>query len=356
MLIAGKHNKILVAPLNWGLGHAVRCIPIINALLDDNFKPILAGDGPSLELLKKEFPLLTFYELPSYRIEYATTGRFLKVKLFFQLPKILRAVAKERKIIDQIVEKEHVKGIISDNRFGARSDKIPSVYMTHQLHVLSGTTSYLTTLIHQKVISKFNECWVPDYGDQDSLAGELSRTAKSPTKVQYVGPLSRFSEKNVKKDIDILVVLSGPEPQRGILERKLIKELKSFKGKCLMVKGVVEEKQQVEKEGKITMVNFMLSEELEETLHRSSLVISRSGYSSIMDLEAIKAKAFFVPTPGQFEQEYLAKRMKKLGIADFADQDEFRLDQLQSLDKYVGFGHKKTSKTNLSKSLFDVFK
>jgi len=300
LLNASKHKKILVSPLNWGLGHATRCIPIINALLDNNFEPILAGDGPPLELLKKEFPLLTSYELPSYAIEYATTGRSLKRKLLFQTPKILRAIAKERTIIDQIIEKEDVKGIISDNRFGARSDKIPSVYITHQLNVLSGNTSSLTTVFHQSLISKFDECWIPDYESQESLAGELSRTEKNPTRLKYIGPLSRFSAKEMKKDIDLLAVLSGPEPQRGILERKLIEELKMFKGKCLIVKGVVEQIQQVEEKGNITIVNFMLSEELEETLHRSSMVISRSGYSSIMDLAAIRAKAFFIPTPGQF--------------------------------------------------------
>ena len=324
--------------------------------MDNNFEPILAGDGPPLELLKKEFPLLTSYELPSYAIEYATTGRSLKRKLLFQTPKILRAIAKERIIIDQIIEKEDVKGIISDNRFGARSDKIPSVYITHQLNVLSGSTSSLTTVFHQSLISKFDECWIPDYESQESLAGELSRTEKNPTRLKYIGPLSRFSAKEMKKDIDLLAVLSGPEPQRGILERKLIEELKMFKGKCLIVKGVVEQIQQVEEKGNITIVNFMLSEELEETLHRSSMVISRSGYSSIMDLAAIRAKAFFIPTPGQFEQEYLAKRMKNLGIADFSHQDDFSLYKLQNDRHYAGFGYKKTSKNSLKASLFDVFK
>lgn len=300
--------------------------------------------------------MLTCYELPSYAIVYTTTGRHLKGKLLFQMPKILRAVANERKIIDQIIEKENIKGIISDNRFGARSDKIPSVYITHQLNVLSGSTSYLTTMFHKSLISKFDECWIPDDEGQESLAGELSRTDKNPTQVKYIGPLSRFSPKETKKDIDLLAVLSGPEPQRGILERKLGEELKMFKGKCVIVTGVVEEIQRVEEEGEITMVNFMLGAELEETLHRSSLVISRSGYSSIMDLAAIKAKAFFIPTPGQFEQEYLAKRMKKLGLADFADQDDFSLDKLETDHNYAGFGHKKTSKNSLNASLFDVFK
>ena len=351
-----KHKKILVAPLNWGLGHAARCIPIIRSLLSCNFEPVLAGDGPPLALLKKEFPQLKYYELPPYSVEYAKKGAALKYKLLFQTPKILRAVAKERKLVEQIIEKEGLKGIISDNRFGVRSDKVPSIYLTHQLKVFSGNTSFLSTKLHQHFISKFDECWIPDFEKTDSLAGELSQTDKIPTVIKYIGTLSRFSAKKTKKDIDLLVVLSGPEPQRNMLESKLTQQLKIFKGKCLMVQGKVEETQRVVQEGNIKVVNFMLTAQLEETYYRSKFVICRSGYSSIMDLEALGAKAFFVPTPGQYEQQYLAKRLKKMGIADFVQQDKFSLEALNSIDDYSGFGQKKTSKSGFQASLFDVFK
>jgi len=350
------HKKILVAPLNWGLGHAARCIPLIRSLLSCNFEPVLSGDGPPLELLRKEFPQLKYYKLPPYGIEYAKKGSFLKYKLLLQAPKILSAIAEEEKEVDQIIEKEGLTGIISDNRFGIRSDKIPSIYLTHQLKVLSGSTSFLSTKLHQNIISKFDECWIPDFENKDSLAGELSQSDKNPTKIRYIGPLSRFSAKTIKKDIDLLVVLSGPEPQRSMLESQLTQELKRFEGKCVMVKGIVEETQRIVEKGNLKLVNFMLAGELEEIFHRSRLVISRSGYSSIMDLEALNAKAFFVPTPGQFEQQYLAKRMKKMGIANFVQQERFSLESLSTIDRYSGFEHKKTSKSNFNSSLFDVFK
>ncbi len=351
-----KHKKILVAPLNWGLGHAARCIPLIRFLLSCNFEPVLASDGPPLALLKKEFPQLKYYELPPYSVQYAKKGSALKYKLLSQTPKILSAVAKERKLVEQLIEKEGLKGIISDNRFGLRSDKIPSIYLTHQLKVLSGSTSFLSTKLHQNFISKFDECWIPDFEKPDSLAGELSQTDKVPTKTRYIGPLSRFSAKTTKKDIDLLVVLSGPEPQRSMLESQLIQDLKMFKGQCLMVKGKVEKTQHIDQEGNLKVVNFMLTAELEETFQRSRLVICRSGYSSIMDLQALNAKAFFVPTPGQYEQQYLAKRMKKMGIANFIQQDKFSLEALNTIDKYGGFRQKKISKSCLQASLFDVFK
>lgn len=351
-----KHKKILVAPLNWGLGHAARCIPLIRALSENSFEPILASDGAALEFLKKEFPLLKYYELPSYAVEYAKKGSMLKYKLLLQTPKILNAVSQERKAVEAIIKKEDLNGIISDNRFGVRSDKIPSVYITHQLNVLSGSTSNLTTGIHRKIINKFDECWIPDYDDESRLAGELSRRSRLQIPLRYMGPLSRFSFGKRTEDIDLLVILSGPEPQRGIFEEKLRQQLKCFDGNCFIVQGIVEESQQINEEGNLKIVNFMLGQELEETILRSKLVISRSGYSSIMDLNALKAKAFFVPTPGQFEQQYLAERIKKLGIANFAQQDDFSLKQIETSDKYSGFGHKKTSKTNLNSSLFDVFK
>jgi len=351
-----KHKKILVAPLNWGLGHAARCIPLIKALLDYNFEPILASDGATLEFLKKEFPQLKYYGLPAYGVEYAKKGSMLKVKLLLQTPKILNAISKERKVVDEIVVKEGLKGIISDNRFGVRSDKIPSVYITHQINVFSGSTSNITTSLHKKIITKFDECWIPDYDTEDRLAGELSGRSTFPIPLRYLGPLSRFSMRKRKKDIDLLVVLSGPEPQRGLFEKKLRQELKEFEGNCLMVQGIIEASQKIDVDGKMKVVNFMLGEELEETIQRSELVISRSGYSSIMDLDALSAKAFFVPTPGQFEQQYLAERLKEMRIANFAQQDDFSLKQLKASDSFTGFEHKKTSKTNLNLSLFDVFK
>lgn len=352
----GQHRKILVAPLNWGLGHATRCIPIIKNLLSENFQPVIAGDGASLQLLIKEFPFLAHYELPSYNIEYAKKASNLKYRLLLKLPGILLAMAKEKKILKKIIEKEDLKGIISDNRFGLRSDKIPSVYLTHQLRVLSGSTSHFTSKIHQRIISGFHECWIPDVKGEQSLSGELSQAAHLNVPLRFIGPLSRFSNKKKTLDLDLFVVLSGPEPQRSLLENKLRKELKNYEGSVLMVQGRIEDKQKTDQDGRIKLINFMLSGELERTLRRSRLVISRSGYSSIMDLEAIGANTYFVPTPGQFEQEYLAARMKNLGYSDFSRQDEFSLEKLQQGEKYPGFGHKKTSKTNFDVSLFDVFK
>jgi len=343
-----------VAPLNWGLGHASRCIPVIEALIKYDFQPILAGDGESLELLRKEFPELKYYELPSSEVVYSEKGSLLKFKLLSQAPKIMRSVQLEKNRVDEIHKIEKLSGIIADNRFGMRSDKVPSVYISHQIQVLSGRTSRLTTKYHQQIISKFTECWVPDFESND-LAGELSKPGKRTLNLKYIGPLSRFVYHPQKKVWDILAVLSGPEPQRGILEEKIRKELLSFSGKSLLIQGKVENKQTVRVEGNLTLVNFMLQQELEEAMQQAEVILSRSGYSTVMDLDALQAKAFFIPTPGQFEQEYLASHLKEKGFADYSDQESFHLGKLDNSIHYEGFRHKKTSKNELNRSLFDVF-
>lgn len=353
---SSNNKKIIVAPLNWGLGHAARCIPIINALLKENFEPIITSDGDALELLKKEFPTLKSYELPSYNIRYTINGKLLKYRLLFDSIKILNAIKGEQKIIENIIEKENISGIISDNRFGVRSNKVPSVYLSHQINVLSGSTTFFTTRFHQKIILKFDECWVPDYEDLANLAGNLSHFDKLNLNIKYIGPISRFSYRKVSKKYDLLVLLSGPEPQRSLLENKLLKELKSYNKKVLFVRGVISDKgKPLMRNENIEIVNFMLQNELQLAINESEIILARSGYSTIMDLEKLNAKAFFIPTPGQFEQEYLAKYLKQKEIAPFSKQSDFKMNMLEKLKNYTGFESLiKKSKNQLSFKVFNV--
>jgi uncharacterized protein (TIGR00661 family) len=331
------NKKILISPLNWGLGHATRCIPVINALLEENFEPILAGDGDSLKLLQKEFPELKFYELPSYNIRYTKKGSHLKFKLMFEMPKILKTIDKEKQAVQEIIEKEKISGIISDNRFGVRSKKVPSVYITHQINVLSGNTTFFTSKIHHKIIAEFDECWIPDHENEPNLAGKLSHIRNAKLNLKYIGPLSRFTYNESVKKYDLLVLLSGPEPQRSLYENIVLDELKSYTKKVMFVRGIISEKQEIQKDKNITMVNFMLQNELQTALSESDLIIARSGYSTIMDLEKLRAKAFFIPTPGQYEQEYLANYLEQQKIAPYAKQDDFKIKMLDEIKKYNGF-------------------
>jgi uncharacterized protein (TIGR00661 family) len=330
-------KKILVAPLNWGLGHASRCIPIIYALKKNNFTPIIASDGASLGLLKKEFPNEIFETLPNYNIEYSKKGEDFRFKIFKQLPKLFFAIRKEKKVLQEIIVKHDISGIISDNRPGIFSPKIPSVYITHQVNVLSGNTSWISSKFHQYFIKKYNECWVPDVYEDINLSGKLSHENSELNNIKFIGPLTRFKKINMPKKYDLLVVLSGPEPQRTLLEEKLRIELSEFKGVILFVKGLVEAEQKTAIQNNFTFYNYMEADELESAIQESEYIICRSGYSSIMDLAFLGAKVFLIPTPGQFEQEYLAKKLKKEGSVPSCAQHKFTLKKLQKTDTYSGF-------------------
>ncbi|MEL0454936.1 glycosyltransferase [Flavobacteriaceae bacterium SZ-1-7] len=329
-------KRILVAPLNWGLGHATRCIPIINALMQEGFVPVIVSDGAALTLLRKEFPNLSSIQLPPYDVNYAKKGKNFRLKLLKDAPKILKAIKAEKKSIDAILEHNDIAGIISDNRLGVRNKYVPSVFITHQLNVLSGNTTWLSTKMHQEIIKKYNECWVPDVEGDVNLSGRLGHLTTIDIPTKYIGPLSRFNKTNSEIKNDLMVLISGPEPQRTMLEEKLLKELKSFSGKVVFVKGVMEQEQTIQLMGNVTIYNFMTSSLLEKTINESALIISRSGYTTVMDLAKLNKKAFFIPTPGQFEQEYLANRLTEMQLVPSCNQDEFTIDKLNEVKHYLG--------------------
>ena len=333
-------KRILVAPLNWGLGHATRCIPIINALLESGHQPFIASDGVALALLQKEFPDLPAFELSSYKIKYAEKGRNFKVKMIWDSPKVVKAMRAEKKEIKKLIKKYALDGIISDNRLGVYSKKIPCVFITHQLNVLSGNTTWMSSKAHQKIIKKFDACWVPDVEGKPNLTGKLGHLKKTKLHIAYLGPLSRFKKKNIPLKYDLMVLLSGPEPQRTFLEEKLLEELKQFEGKVLFVKGKIEAEQTCSEiplaTGQMTVYNFMQSQTLEEALNSSAQVLCRSGYTTVMDLAKLEKKAFFIPTPGQYEQEYLAKRLQKQDLVPFCKQEDFTLSELKRIPKFKG--------------------
>ncbi len=345
----------MVAPLHWGLGHATRSIPIIRALLEHDFNVLLASDGGALLLLKKEFPELESVELPSYNITYPKKGSHFKWKILLKLPEIKKTMDSEEKIVKQLVRDGKIQGIISDNRFGVRDKTIPSVFITHQLNVLTGSTTAITSKMHQKIIKKFDACWVPDVEDLVmNLSGKLGHLKQEQFPIKYIGVLSRMEKKEVPKTIDILILLSGPEPQRSILEEKLKESFKHSEKNVLMICGIVEKEQKWQDFSKLKMVNFMKSDELEDALNKSEIVISRSGYTTIMDLTVLEKKAFFIPTPGQYEQEYLAKRLKDLGVVPSCKQEKFKLKKIDKAIVYKGLKTLSQQPVNFTE-LFSLF-
>lgn len=319
--------KILVTPLDWGLGHATRCIPIIRELLKRNCEVSIGTSSGALSLLKREFSELKFFELTSYRAEYASNGSLL-TKLFFQLIKFMRAIRAEHRELDQILKYNQFDLIISDNRYGCYSTKVKSIFITHQINfVFRPSMKWAEGIVNtwsRKQIRNFDQCWIPDLPNQ-KFSGEL--TSVKEISFSFIGILSRFQKAAKQSDAyDLLVLISGPEPQRTIFEDLIRVQLKNSSMKVLIVKGKPEEGEEIKSRGLLSEAGHLLSNELQRAIEESEFVIGRSGYSSIMDLATIgKKNIIFVPTPGQPEQEYLARKLMAEGTVYSVNQNQLSL-------------------------------
>lgn len=333
-------KRILVAPLDWGLGHATRCIPIIRELIKRNCTVLIAGNGNSLVLLKAEFPQIMFYALPGYEPTYPSDGNMV-LKIMSQIPKFIRAINNEHSRIESIVQSNQVDLIISDNRYGCWSRRVPSIFLSHQLNILMPKgLNWMSTPVNffnRQLVKKFTHCWIPDYPDKDRrLSGRLSDYPEGYFRdVAYIGPLSRFASVHVSSNkYDVVCIFSGPEPQRSIFERKVMDQLEKTSLRYFVARG----KLSAEHSTKMNEHSLANTEELQGVISQSALVIARSGYSTIMDLAALGKKGIVVPTPGQTEQEYLAQRWSKRGVLCSIPQKSFDLNlALQESNRYTGF-------------------
>ncbi|MFH1005032.1 MAG: glycosyltransferase family protein [Bacteroidota bacterium] len=364
--------KILVAPLDWGLGHATRCIPIIKYLLEQNCEVIICADGRALQLLQKEFSSLEFVVMPGYNISYPKNGSMI-LKMILQIPKILSAIKREHKLLKKIISEKKIDAVISDNRFGlwvenifssdlslTESKNVPCVFITHQIMVKSSLGEKFIHLLNKNYISKFSECWIPDYEGENNLSGELSHKFFLPKNAKYIGALSRFAsypsvflnEKEMK--YEMLIILSGPEPQRTLFEKKIIEQLDMINKKVLIVQGITEKNEMRKISENVKMISHLTSEELQKEIISSEIILSRPGYSTVMDLAVLGKKAIFVPTPGQTEQEYLANYFLEKKIAYSVTQKKFDIKTaLKESDKFTGFIQKVSGEE--FKKVVDVF-
>jgi uncharacterized protein (TIGR00661 family) len=302
--------KILVAPLDWGLGHATRCIPIIYELIKSSCEVIIAAEGPQEQLLRDEFPNLRFTKLQGYRIKYASGRWSSQLRILLQIPKMIMKIRSEKKWLERFIAAEKPNAIISDNRYGLYADRIPSIFVTHQIHIRTGFGKKLDLLlerINHRYIRRFSACWVPDNENNYSLAGGLSNPPHvDGVSTVMLGPITRFKSYNEPTKGYVLILLSGPEPQRSILETKLLYEARFMDGNIIMVRGLPLAKELPASPAHVTMLNHATTDQLNRLICGADYIISRSGYTTIMDLMLLGKKAILIPTPGQAEQEWLA--------------------------------------------------
>ena len=337
-----RKKRILLAPLDWGLGHATRCMPIIEELLAKNADIVIAADGRPAKLLQKEYPQLSHIRYPGYEMYYSADSN-MAWTMFRQLPKLLKGIAAEKRMLEKIIVDESIDAVISDNRWGAYSSHVPSVYMVTQLRILVSPAlrwaQWIVDAANMKLISPFNEIWVPDFDSPDNILGDLVPKELTTEKTFYIGPLSRLKKiEGLKKELDLLVILSGLEPQRTIIERLIIEQLERTSLKALVVRGTPEVNTKFSMSKTLTLVSALDAEQLSEAIASSRMILARSGHSTIMDLSFLGANAIFIPTPQQTEHEYLARRLKERGICYSEPQSGFSLERaLKESKAYNGF-------------------
>lgn len=337
-----KQKKFLIAPLNWGLGHATRCIPIIRELEAQGAHVQIASDGIALALLKKEFPHLMCHELPAYNIRYPFNSMVLSMAS--QAPKILRGGILEYRWLQRFLRQEAIDVIISDNRFGFFSKKVKSIFMTHQINIQAPLRP-LVDKINTFFIKKFDECWIPDYPNTPNLSGILGHGGLANSlNVRYVGVLSRMKWVKKDKKYKAIFVLSGPEPQRTHLEKIILNQFQSSNAafsatpQYILVRGLPQATQKDFKIKNGEVYNYLTTADLNDKILESEVLVARSGYSTVMDLAHLKVPAILIPTPGQTEQEYLADNLMQNQL--FYTQSQANLDiekALNEVKNYAGF-------------------
>jgi hypothetical protein len=338
------------------LGHAARCVPVIRYLLEKKVEVLIGAEGGHLAFLKEHFPKSEFIDFPGYRIKYSAKLP-VGVKVLLQLPQMISAIKNEHELLSKLITEKKIDAVISDNRYGLWNEKIPSVILTHQLNIQAPAGNNLLSKTAYNYIKHFNECWISDYAGEENLSGVLSHPIPKGINGKYVGPLSRFEslkipqtpkgalsnatqspfrglgqDRNIK--YDLLVTLSGPEPQRSKLEGIILEQLKELPSiKAFIIRGLPGTHPPApslpsREEGHVEIAAHLPDTEFLEKINCSNVILSRPGYSTIMDLDTIGwKKAIFIPTPGQTEHEYLGKLMQERGHAVTFNQKGFSLNE-----------------------------
>jgi uncharacterized protein (TIGR00661 family) len=234
-------------------------------------------------------------------------------------------IRKEHLLLEKLIKKHKVDAVISDNRYGLWTNRVPCVFITHQVRILSPVLEDLVFFLNLQFINRFDFCWIPDESSERNLSGKLSHLESLPSHAKFIGPLTRFNGEFIQqKEYDVMAIVSGPEPQRTIFEEKLISQLQQLNKRALLVLGKPGDVQKSESDY-LTIVSHLNSVEMEKAVAASEVIVCRGGYSTIMDLAVYGKKAIFIPTPGQTEQEYLAKRYAGKGWCVYQKQSEMDL-------------------------------
>ena len=317
-----KQQNILICPLEWGLGHAGRMIALAAKLREMNYNILFGAGEKHLSFLRNEMPGLTYINFPGFSPGYS---RFLPqyLALLLKIPLLLYHIIHEHIRLKRIIPEYAIDIVISDNRFGLWNRRIKTVYVTHQplipLPKLFNRFEFIGVTLHRMVISRYSLCFIPDLPGDLNISGRLSHGVRLPQNVRFTGILSRFSgitSSGIENPAGFrhnTVILSGPEPQRGIFGKKLTDILKDKEHPAVILGGKSDKPADMIRSGNIVYFNHLSGPAMKEVINGSEAIISRSGYTTIMELISLNCSALLIPTPGQTEQEYLARYLADKG-------------------------------------------
>lgn len=342
-MVTNAHKHILIAPLDWGMGHTTRCIPIMQYLLLRGHSVLFAGNEWQRNYIKESFAGIETIHLDGYNVSYGKTGNGFMLNLAYQMPRLLKTIKQEQSWLANLVQERKIDAVISDNRYGLYHNHIPCVLMTHQLLVQSGFGNIADNIlrrVHYKYIEQFGACWVVDVANSPNLSGKLAHPDVLPSNAHYIGLLSQMNEARSKDNEEyLLILLSGPEPQRSILSGLLWQQVVGYPHKVIFVEGSTTAQQPEAIPHNVQWYGQVTKQALEPLLQKASMVISRSGYSTLMDMVVMKKKAIIIATPGQTEQEYLALHLHNQGVYFQAVQKSFNLTAAMEEIKSFPFHH-----------------
>lgn len=331
-----KSPRILIAPLDWGLGHAARCIPVIKELIQQEAEVIVHGSPHVLNFLKKQFPSLEQIQSNEQEIHYS---KYLPawLKILLQTNKINKNIELEYTNLQSLIKTRQIDGVISDNRYGLNSNVIPCVFITHQLNPrVPLTLGFLTRSIQHKITawtSNFEEIWIPDLSGSHSLSADLSITTSKNSPLKHIGILSRFSSNQIVHNAPngYLAIISGPEPQRTIFFQELLRIRNSLSLGMTFIIDKLPDEVSSDKTKNMRILVQPNDQEFLQEITNAQYIVCRSGYSSLMDLIRLKRTALFIPTLGQTEQEYLASISQKWG---FGFKKQSTLKAIKSIEEW----------------------
>jgi len=363
-LLSPCMGHVFVSPLNWGLGHSTRDIPIIEELLRRGHEVTIGSSGNALALLKRECPQCNFILFKDYPAPYSDS-RFFLPAFTAGIPALLRAIVQERKRFEQILADNKFDLIISDNRMSVYSPEIPSYFITHQLRYSMPGYLYpfemLTIPFNSFFHSKFDGVIVPDIdpnGDGKNLSGKLCRSNLDATnrRVYYAGILTSTHKMAVSEDLDFLAIVSGPEPQRTKLEEIIMKRVQELPGEKVVLLGSPQNESHRKMDEHTTVHSYVSTEDKAELMNRARFIIARSGYTTMMELaELDKRHGLFTPTPGQTEQEYLSRYYARQGWFLSCSQYKLKLaEDVQVAMKFQGFPEMAKTQENVKRLYQDV--